>query len=209
MTFFPASRSASASSSSRASRRSSSTSVSRTLPSRPPSHWSSSRTGSLQSSSTTGRKVRRSDRSRRVATRIWWTSSGSSPMRTPGSWAMSFATAPATAAWAISAALASRGSLPAGATSGASSARGAERAHDLGDQVGQAGTGVAQARRHRRGDRRRRVGLDLDFELAETGDEPRTVEHRDFVVDDLAEPSRPATSRRTTRSRRVVEARDG
>ena len=36
--------------------------------------------------SSRGRKVRRSLRRRRVATRAWWTSSASTPSRTPGSW---------------------------------------------------------------------------------------------------------------------------
>ena len=39
-------------------------------------------------SSRSGRNVRRSERSRRVATRAWWTPSGSRSSRTIGSWRM-------------------------------------------------------------------------------------------------------------------------
>ena len=64
-----------------------STSVSRTAPSSAASHRSSSRRLATQSGSSSDRNVRRSERSRRVATRAWCTCSGSSPRRTPGSWA--------------------------------------------------------------------------------------------------------------------------
>ncbi len=54
-----------------------------------PSHFSSSRSGSSHSGSSSGRNVRRSERSRRVATRAWWTSSGSLAEAHAGSWASS------------------------------------------------------------------------------------------------------------------------
>ena len=81
----PSSMSDCGSSASRASSRSCSTSVSRTAPRIAPSHFNSTRIGSLHVSSSTARKVRRSDRKRRVATLAWCTCSGSVPRRTPGS----------------------------------------------------------------------------------------------------------------------------
>ena len=71
--------------------RSSRTSASRTRPSCSPSQRSSARSDSLHSESSTGRNVRRSERSRRVATRAWWTPSRSSPRRTAASLSTSLA----------------------------------------------------------------------------------------------------------------------
>ena len=82
----PRARRGSGSSAAFARSSSSSTSVSRTAPSSSPSHLSSSRSASSHSGTSSGRNVRRSERSRRVATRAWCTPSGSSPSRTPGSW---------------------------------------------------------------------------------------------------------------------------
>ena len=84
--------------------RSSRTSASRTAPSRPAIQPSSSRRARVQAGSRSGANVRRSDRSRRVATRAWCTSSMSPPRRTPGSWRKRRATEPASEAWTTSAA---------------------------------------------------------------------------------------------------------
>ena len=83
----PAADAASSPSASISSRRfATSTSRSRAGPSAPPSHESSSRSGSDQLASRSGAATLRNARSRRVATRIWWRSSGSEPSRVPGSW---------------------------------------------------------------------------------------------------------------------------
>ncbi len=66
-------------------------------------------------------------------------------------------------------------------------ARGAERAHDLRDLFGLAGTGSAKLL----GDGADQRGLgpvgELDLELAKASREPRAVQHRDLVVDQLGE----------------------
>ncbi len=122
-----------------------------------------------------------------MATRIWWTSSGSSPSRTPGSCARRRTTESTIAACAIAAALESAVGLGGVDDVGRLERARAERAHDLGDEVGEAGTGGAQSRRDRIGHAFRGVGLQLHLELAEPRHEARAVEHRHFVVDDLTE----------------------
>ena len=74
------------------------TSPSRTSPRAPATQRSSSRAVLTQDWSSMVRNVRMSDLSRRVATRAWWTASGSAPMRTPGSCRMRRSTPAAMAA---------------------------------------------------------------------------------------------------------------
>ena len=78
--------------------------------------------GSLHARSRTGRSVRRSDRNRRVATRAWWTPSGSSPTRTIGSAATKRCVPFASVARARSSTVLRRSSAGAGGRSGGASA---------------------------------------------------------------------------------------
>ena len=89
-----------------------------------PSHFNSSRIGSLHASSSTPRKVRRSERKRRVATLAWWTLSGSVPRRTPGSLTSSRSVDVAIAACTTSAGVDAKSSGGGAVTSGGSAARG-------------------------------------------------------------------------------------
>ncbi len=152
-----------------------------------PSHSSSSRIGSLHASSRTGPKVRRSERSRRVATRAWCTASGSLPSRTPGSLPISRGVEVAIAAWTTSAGVDAKSSGRGGTRSGGSAARGPSARTILGT-----GSGCpAPAARSRATSAATSVGgADCSSSTSSSRNRAASrhpVEHRHFVVDDLAD----------------------
>ena len=156
---------------------------------RAPSHFSSSRSASSHSGTSSERNVRRSERSRRVATRAWCTCSGSSPRRTPGSWASRRAhrrrdrrvhdvarrrSRRDEVVRRRRRRVARRARIPSARTI-------------FGRRVGRPGAGRLQPRDERVGELDRRVLAELDLELAEAGGDPPAVEHRHLVVDDLGD----------------------
>ena len=169
----------------RASSRSSRTSVSRTAPRSCPSHCSSARSATSQSGSTTAPNVRRSDRSRRVATRAWWTPSGSIPIRTAGSRAINRAAEVATAAGDFERRRRGRVSV-APRDRGDRGRAGRAPARSSGSAPVRPRPRPAAAPWWTRPVRPGEIG-GFHLELAEAGGEARAVEHRDLVVDHLGE----------------------
>ena len=122
------------------------------------------------SRSTSGRNVRRSERSRRVATRAWWTPSGSTSSRTTGSCRIRRITESAIARRTTSPAVAS---APRSATAISGRSGWATRARGCTSRSGRArprrpGAAVRRARRGARG----HLLADLDLELAEATEGP-------------------------------------
>ena len=139
--------------------------------------------------------MRRSLRSRRVATRAWCTPSSPASSRTTGSWSSRRRTAEATASWNDSQ---RRGVLAHRADvriAGRQRTR-AERPGQLGHVVGLAGAGLAQDVDDGVDDRIRSAGRRLDLDLAEPQTDPIVVEGRHHVVAEQAE--------RTARPDRVM-----
>ena len=148
----------------------------------------------LAHSSTSERNVRRSERSRRVATRAWCTCSGSSPSRTPGSWASRRSDRRWRCARRTTIVDARMSRAEAGGDDVRRFGRGAGRARGRSSGVGSGAP--APARRSRAStDRAMRVGspdlAELDLELAERrrSRRPRRRRTDDLVVDDLARAS--------------------
>ena len=124
---------------------------------------------------------------RRVATRAWWTSSASTPVRTPGSCAMRRAVDDAIAARSTSSGVDAKSSGAGRREIGRIERAGAEGPHDLGHEVGAPGARGLQPVLQRVDDRGGCGFGELHLELAEARGEAGAVEHRDLVVDDLGE----------------------
>ena len=155
-------------------------------PSAPPSHFSSPTSSASHSGSRSDSKVCRSERSRRAPTRAWWTSSGSSPMRTPASWRRMRMTEAAMAARTTSPAVASSPGF-----SSTSSARSLARAPRARTTLGMGSTAPAPACVQGGDDglEERRAGarLQLDLELPEAAGQPPPLVDRHLVVDHLGQ----------------------
>ena len=168
-------------------RRSSNTSPSRTSPRIAAIQPSSSRSADDHSSSTSGRNVRRSERRRRVATRAWWTPSGSTSSRTTGSCRMSRITDSAIARRTMSPAR--RAGAEVSHCDLGRQRRRAARAHGCTSPSGRASRRLPERRAldERVEEVGRHLLADLDLELAKRGGGPPPFEHRDRVVDDAGD----------------------
>ncbi len=164
------------------------TSVSRIAPSSLAIHFSSSRSAPAVSSCMSGAKVARALRSRRAATRIWWTESGRS-RRTATSASSRWRTCrERTARMASTARPVGPGTGSSG-TSGGSAVRGPSALAALLTELGSAPMPIEEVDDgiHRR-ERSRVGGIDgLDLDLAEDTDHPPVAQDGHDVVDDLDE----------------------